>query len=89
MKQEFCCAQATRMKHQEPKGCVLETAFHLDSVEPTSDPSGGNATWFCYTISQGPDRTNIISGATSGSLNEVHLQLAEMVRGLNEKVSRR
>jgi hypothetical protein len=65
--------------------CLLETAFHLDAVEPTPDPTGGNASWFRYTISQGPDRTNTISGAKPGSLNEVHLQLAEMVDHLNQR----
>lgn len=64
---------------------LMETAFHLDSVEPVADPTGGDNPWFRYTISQGPHRDNVITGTKSGSPHEVHLQLAEMVRRLNER----
>lgn len=63
----------------------METAFHLDSVEPVADPNGGDAPWFRYTISQGPNNDNAVTGTKSGSHQEVHLQLAEMVRRLNER----
>jgi hypothetical protein len=64
---------------------VLESAFHLDSVSPVPDPTGGDATWFRYVISQGPSADNAITGTKSGSLNEVHIQLREMVDRLNER----
>lgn len=63
----------------------LESAFHLDSVSPVKDPTGGDAPWFRYVISQGPNAENTITGTKSGSLNEVHVQLREMVERLNER----
>jgi hypothetical protein len=64
---------------------VLETAFHLDSIAPVADPTGGNAMWYRYVITQGPNAENTITGTKSGSLNEVNIQLREMVERLNER----
>lgn len=63
----------------------LESAFHLDSVSPVPDPTGGDTPWFRYVISQGPNAENTITGTKSGSLNDVHVQLREMVERLNER----
>jgi len=64
---------------------LLETAFHLDSIAPVADPTGGNASWFRYVISQGPNAENTITGTKSGSLTEVNIQLRDMVERLNER----
>lgn len=73
------------MSAKEPQDSFLESAFHLDSVSPVPDPTGGDAPWFRYVISQGPSAENTITGTKSGSLNEVHVQLREMVDKLNER----
>jgi hypothetical protein len=70
--------------HDNQSG-LMETAFHLDSVVPTDDPTGQGATWFRYIISQGPNGENAITGAKSGSLTEVRGQLLDMVSRLNER----
>jgi hypothetical protein len=64
---------------------VLEMSFQLDSVTPVADPTGGSATWYRYVISQGANHDNVITGAKSGSLAEVTVQLREMVDRLNER----
>jgi hypothetical protein len=64
---------------------LIEAAFHVDSVVPTADPTGGGASWFRYVISQGSACENAITGTKSGSLADVHLQLDYMVTRLNER----
>ena len=63
----------------------METAFHLDSIAPTTDPTGGDASWFRYVISQGPNGENAITGTKSGSLADVRIQVLDMVNRLNER----
>lgn len=63
----------------------METAFHVDSIDPAKDPTGGDAEWFRYVISQGPNNENAITGTKSGSLAEVRLQVLDMVTRLNER----
>lgn len=64
---------------------VLETQFHIDSIEPMSDPTGGSEAWYRYVISQGPNASNVIRGQRCGKLTDVNLQLLEMVERLNER----
>ena len=64
---------------------LIETGFHLDSVVPVADPTGGSASWFRYVISQGTTGENAITGTKSGSLADVQLQLQQMVTRLNER----
>jgi hypothetical protein len=64
---------------------LIETGFHLDSVVPVADPTGGNASWFRYVISQGTTSENAITGTKSGSHTDVQLQLQQMVTRLNER----
>lgn len=73
------------MSNPDNQNGLMETAFHLDSVFPTEDPTGEGATWFRYVISQGPNGENAITGAKSGSLTEVRAQLLDMVTRLNER----
>ena len=68
-----------------PPAAVLEMSFHLDSIAPVADPTGGSASWFRYVISQGPNGDNAITGTKSGSLSEVSIQLQQMVERLNER----
>jgi hypothetical protein len=64
---------------------LIETGFHLDSVVPVADPTGGDAPWFRYVISQGATHENAITGTKSGSREDVQLQLHQMVTRLNER----
>ena len=68
-----------------PSDAILETSFHIDSIDPIADPNGGSTTWFRYVISQGPHSDNAITGTRSGSLLEVNSQLNDMVERLNER----
>lgn len=72
-------------KDNPQEASLLETAFHLDSVAPAPDPTGGDGRWFRYVISQGPNAENTITGTKSGSLDEVHHQLRVMIEKLNER----
>jgi hypothetical protein len=79
-------AQERRAAAEPASGELLsEAGFHLDSVVPTADPTGGAASWFRYVISQGATCENAITGTKSGSLADVHLQLHYMVTRLNER----
>jgi hypothetical protein len=69
----------------EQQSGLMETAFHVDSIDPTKDPTGGSAQWFRYIISQGPNNDNAITGTKSGSLADVRIQVADMVGRLNER----
>jgi len=71
------------MNAKDNQSSLLESAFHLDSVSQVPDPTGGDAPWYRYIISQGPNAENTITGTKSGSLNEVHDQLREMIDKLN------
>lgn len=72
--------------NDKPAGQVLlESGFHLDSVVPVVDPTGGSAQWCRYVISQGVTGENAVTGTKSGSHAEVQLQLHEMVARLNER----
>ena len=63
----------------------IETGFHVDSIVPVADPTGGDACWFRYVISQGAAGENAITGTKSGSRTDVQLQLHQMVTRLNER----
>lgn len=64
---------------------LIETGFHLDSFAPVADPTGGDAPWFRYVISQGANSDNAITGTKSGSRMDVQLQVDQMVTRLNER----
>lgn len=64
---------------------LIETGFHLDSIVSIADPSGGDASWFRYVISQGAKSENAITGRKSGSRMDVQLQVDQMVARLNER----
>lgn len=66
----------------------LEAGFHLVSVSPVADPTGGDAPWFRYVIAQGANDENTIVGTKSGSLADVHIQLNQMVERLNERLGK-
>jgi len=61
---------------------VSEAPFRLESIEPASDPSGGDGVWFRYVITQG---SNTIVGTRSGSRAEVGAQLEQTIVRLNER----
>ena len=73
------------MSDMPAEEALLETGFHLDSIVPVADPTGGNASWFRYVISQGVTGENAITGTKSGSHTDVQLQLHQMVTRLNER----
>jgi hypothetical protein len=60
----------------------LESPFKVDSVSRTTAPPGAEGVWHSYIISQG---TNTISGARSGTHDEVMRLVQEMIERLNER----
>ena len=67
---------------------VLRSPFQIESVLPIPAPSGTGGDWYRYVISQGQNMDNAITGTRSGNLTEIHLQLAEMVERLNERLGK-
>ncbi|NJO13247.1 MAG: hypothetical protein HC872_07030 [Gammaproteobacteria bacterium] len=74
-----------RMSDVPDSVALIETGFHLDSVIPVADPTGGDGSWFRYVISQGVRGENTVTGTKSGSHAEVQVQLHQMVTRLNER----
>jgi hypothetical protein len=73
------------MSDTPAREALVESGFHLDSVVPIADPTGGDTSWFRYVISQGARSENTITGTKSGSRTDVQLQLHEVVTRLNER----
>jgi hypothetical protein len=67
---------------------VLESPFQVQSVLPVPAPQGTAGDWYRYVITQGGKSDNAITGTRSGNLSEIHLQLAEMVERLNERLGK-
>jgi len=71
-----------------PAPAGLERTYHIQSIDPVPDPSGGSGEWFRYVIALGPHDENAIVGTRSGARAEVNAQLDDMVQRLNERLGK-
>lgn len=71
-----------------PTQVVVEGQFQIESVGRMAAPDGCYGDWWRYVISQGLDAQTAITGARSGTRLEVDEHLADMVRGLNERLEK-